>query len=248
MMKRWVRALAITLMLLVGASTAAVVSTQTAWFRDWLRGYIVKQANKTLNGELSIGRLGGNLFQGVELEDVRLAIDGREAVSIRHVGARYNALQLITRGITIDQIRLDEPVVHLWRSGDSWAISKLVKREAHEADRSGPGRPIAIDQIGLANGSVIIDDAAAAARMHIPSRFERLDAALAFHYQPVRYSVDVARLSFRGSAPDLALNALSGAVEVRDDNLYLTRMVVRTAESSITLDGAVQRYSHGAAC
>src|SRR4051812_8308840 len=104
MMKRWVRALVITLMLIVGASTAAVLSTQTAWFRNWLRGYIVKQANKALNGELSIGRLDGNLFQGVELENVLLALDGREAVSIRHVGVKYNALQLITRGITIEQI------------------------------------------------------------------------------------------------------------------------------------------------
>jgi len=63
MARRWIRALVITLMLVVGAGAAALVATQTAWFRDWLRGYIVKQANQNLNGRLSIARLGGNLVE-----------------------------------------------------------------------------------------------------------------------------------------------------------------------------------------
>ena len=119
MTRRWVRALVITVTLLVGASTAAVITTQTAWFRNWLRGYIVKQAGRSLNGQLSIGRLGGNLFGGVELESVVLAVDGREAVSIAKLGVSYNAFQLLTRGITIDQLRLERPIVHLWRAGVS---------------------------------------------------------------------------------------------------------------------------------
>ncbi len=132
-------------MLVVGAGAAAVVATQTAWFRDWLRGYIVKQANQNLNGRLSIGRLGGNLFYGVEMENVALAIDGREAVRIRNIGVKYNALQMITKGISIAQLRVDQPVVHLWRSGDSWAIARVVKKEQQEADRSGPEAP---DRLG----------------------------------------------------------------------------------------------------
>ena len=135
MTRRWVRALVITVTLLVGACTAAVITTQTAWFRNWLRGYIVKQAGRTLNGQLSIGRLGGNFFGGVELENVVLAVDGREAVSIAKLGVSYNAFQLLTRGITIDQLRLERPIVHLWRAGDSWELARLVKKEEREADR-----------------------------------------------------------------------------------------------------------------
>src|SRR4051812_43493872 len=242
MTRRWVRALVIILMLVVGAGAAAVVVTQTAWFRDWLRGYIVKQANENLNGRLAIGRLGGSLFYGVELENVALTIDGREAVRIRNIGVKYNALQMITKGISIEQLRVDQPVVHLWRSGDSWAIAKVVKKERQEADRSGPKRPIALEAIGISNGTIVIDDAAAAQRMHVPSRFERLDARVAFHYEPVRYSVDITHVSFRRSNPDLALNSLSGGVAVRNDALYLDRLAVRTSESVLTVDGAIQNY------
>ena len=45
-------------------SVLAVVSTQTSWFKDWLRRYIARQATTVLDGELSIGRLRGNLFSG----------------------------------------------------------------------------------------------------------------------------------------------------------------------------------------
>ena len=88
----------------------------------------------------------------------------------------------------------------------------------------------------------MIDDPAAAERMHVPSRFERLDASVSFHYEPVRYSVDITHVSFRGSSPDLALNSLSGGVAVRNDTLYLNRIAVRTSESSVTVDGAIQNY------
>jgi len=242
MTRRWVRALVITLTLLVGASTAAVITTQTAWFRNWLRGYIVKQANNTLNGRLSIGRLGGNLFSGVELENIVLAVDGREAVSIGKLDLSYNAFQLLTKGITIDRVRLERPIVHLWRAGDSWELTKLIRKDEREADRSGPGRPIAVDHIGIVNGSVIVDDRPEARALRIPSRFDRLDAALAFRYEPVRFSVDIAHLSFEGSEPDIALAALSGGVAVRDDTLFVSKMAIRTADSSLTIDGAVEQY------
>ena len=48
-------------------TTAIVIVSQTAWFRNWLRGYIVREAGNYLNGTLSIGSLGGNLFFGFEM-------------------------------------------------------------------------------------------------------------------------------------------------------------------------------------
>ena len=81
--RRWVRALVVTIMLVVGLSTAAVVATQTAWFKNWLRGYIVREAHQYLNGQLSIERLGGNLFFGLEMENIGLSMDGSQVVAVR---------------------------------------------------------------------------------------------------------------------------------------------------------------------
>src|SRR5713226_8189884 len=68
--RRLLHALVIVLTLIVGATAAAVIVAETAWFKNLLRAFIVRQANLYLNGQLSIGRLGGNLFFGVELENI----------------------------------------------------------------------------------------------------------------------------------------------------------------------------------
>ena len=68
--RRLLQAVLLVLTLVVGAAAASIIVSQTAWFRNWLRGYIVSEADQYLNGQLTIGRLGGNLFFGVELEDV----------------------------------------------------------------------------------------------------------------------------------------------------------------------------------
>ena len=72
--------LVIVLTLVVGATAAAIVVTQTAWFKNWLRSYIIAESDKYLNGTLSIERLGGNLFFGVEMENIGISMDGARSL------------------------------------------------------------------------------------------------------------------------------------------------------------------------
>ena len=84
--RRLVHALVIVMMLVIGAAVAAIIVSQTAWFKNWLRGYIVAQANQYLNGTLTINRLKGNLFFGIEMEDVGVSMDGQPVVAVLSVG------------------------------------------------------------------------------------------------------------------------------------------------------------------
>src|SRR6476661_5203193 len=156
-LRRVVHALILALMLLVGATAAAVIVSQTSWFKNWLRGYIVREAGRYLNGTISIDRLGGNLFFGVELENIAVSMDGSQVVAVKDLGLDYNVFQLISTGLSVDSIRLNKPVVYLRREGDSWSISRLIKKQQQEADRQGPMRPVAIDQINITDGAVIAD-------------------------------------------------------------------------------------------
>ena len=61
---------------LVGLLALLLIVSQTPWFRDWLRKYAVRQAGQYVNGTVSIGSLGGNLFYGVQLRDVAIEVDG----------------------------------------------------------------------------------------------------------------------------------------------------------------------------
>src|SRR5436190_17356146 len=48
--------------LMIGVLAVALIVSQTPWFKDWLRRYIVRESKQYLNGELTIGGLGGNLL------------------------------------------------------------------------------------------------------------------------------------------------------------------------------------------
>src|SRR6476661_4392297 len=188
--RRLLHALLLVLTLVVGATAAAIIVSQTAWFRNWLRGYIVSEANNYLNGQLSIQRLGGNLFFGVELENVGVSMDGSEVVAVEDLGLDYNVFELISKGLSIDNIRLNRPTIYLRRDGDTWSIAKLVKKQAQEADRQGPQFPIAIDDIGISDATVVIDDPVGTSGVKVPERIDRIDAKVAFKYEPVRYSIE----------------------------------------------------------
>src|SRR6266853_2736168 len=123
-LRRVVHALILVLMLLVGATAAVVIVSQTSWFKNWLRGYIVREAGQYLNGTVSIDRLGGNLFFGIEIENVGVSMDGSQVVAVKDLGLDYNVFELISKGLSVNSIRLDSPVIYLWREGDTWSLSK----------------------------------------------------------------------------------------------------------------------------
>jgi uncharacterized protein involved in outer membrane biogenesis len=157
--------LLLIVVLVVGAAAAAVVFTQTSWFKDWLRGYIVAEAKQYLNGDLSIGRLDGNLFSGVELENVAVSIDGSEVVAIKDLGLDYSLLELLTRGVWIDRLRINRPVVRVSRDERGWSLAGLVKAQEREVDREGPGRPVTVGELGISDATVLVDGTDRAGRV-----------------------------------------------------------------------------------
>ena len=241
-MRRLVHVLVIVLTLIVGATAAAIIVSQTAWFKNWLRGYIIQESARYLNGRLTIERLGGNLFFGVEMENVGVSMDGTEVVAIEDLGLDYNVFQMIARGVSIDDIRLNRPVVYLKREGEAWSIARLIKKQEQEADREGPASPLTIEKIEVTDASVVLDGPVGTSGVDVPNRFDRIDAKLSFRYEPVHYSVEISRVTFRGSEPAIALNELSGHVSVRDDTIFLENVALRTEESALRVEGSIEQY------
>src|SRR5205823_2070461 len=205
-LRRLLHVLLVVVVLLVGTAAAAVIVSQTAWFKSRIRVYVIAQASQYLNGQITVDKLSGNLFTGLELEGVSIAIDGRPVVSAHDIGLRYKLLQLVTSNMTIDELRVNQPVVHVERDGDAWTISRLIKQQQGEADRKGPRSPMRIDDIGISNGSIVVADALDASGVRIPQHIDQVDAKLSFAYEPEHYSVGIDHVSFRATQPDLALS------------------------------------------
>ena len=240
--RRWLRIGSFVLALFVGLLVVAIVSTQTAWFKDWLRRYVIREADGYLNGTLAIQRLDGNLFTGIEIQGVSLT-QGRETIfTAKDVGLRYSLWDLISNNVVIDEIRINEPRMALSHGPAGWNVAGLVKEQAQEADREGPAKPITISHIGISNGTVTIAEGDGPDRIGLPKRIERLDLQGSFAYQPVDFVIDLGHVSFRSSEPALALNSLAGRIIVNQDDVTLEKLTIHTAESALSARGTVHSY------
>src|SRR5919112_2341338 len=133
--RRSLQVVAFICTLVVGVASMAVIVTQTTWFKEWLRGFIVRQAEDYVNGRLSIGRLDGNLFFGVELEDVDVTMNGKKVVEVKDVGLDYNAFTFIGGNVVLDDIRLNKPTIRLERTANGWNLTQLVKARTPDTDQ-----------------------------------------------------------------------------------------------------------------
>ena len=99
--RRSLQVIALVGTIMVGIVAVALIVSQTPWFRDWLRRYVVRESKQYLNGELSIGHLGGNLLFGVDLSDVAVDVSGERVVAVKTVEVDYSIFDLISKGIVL---------------------------------------------------------------------------------------------------------------------------------------------------
>jgi len=240
--RRTLQVIALVGTLLVGIVALALIVSQTPWFRDWLRKFVVRQAGNYVNGTVSIGSLGGNLFYGVQLGDVAIDVNGEHVVTLKQVEIKYSLPDLVSQGVTVEQIVVRQPYVLLRHDAKGWNVASLVKRQAQEADRQGPRKPLSLPDIQIEDGRVAIDDRAPSASFRLPSKIDGLNVKAGFEYAPVHYSVTLDRFTFNGHAPDLAVQQLTGRFGTRDDDLNVEKLFLQTAQSSMTVDGVVRNY------
>ena len=242
-LRRLLQVVAVVGTLMVGIIAVALIVSQTPWFRDWLRRYIVRESKQYLNGDLAIGRLGGNLLFGVQLSDVALDVSGEQVVAVKNLELDYSVFRIVSSGMVMDEIKVDQPTILLERGPNGWNLAQIVKKEEKEADREGPGSPLSLPSIQVTDANVTIrDQAVGTSGYNLPQQIRDLDIKASYEYEPVRYTLVVDHLSFRGAEPNLQVGQLAGKISVRDDNVYVDQLHLNTAESTLTIDGVVEQY------
>jgi hypothetical protein len=237
--RRSLQVVAFLATLIVGAASMAVIVTQTAWFKEWLRTFIVKQATDYVNGDLSIGRLDGNLFFGINLNDVDVTVNGEKVVDIDDVALDYNAFTLVRGDVVLDEIRLTRPVLRLERDGQGWNLAHLIR--ARTPDRPRNRRTLQIGEIAVSDGTLYVDEGAVGTSgVAVPSRIEKLDASIGVRSSEDELTFDVSRVSLRAADPDVGVNTLSGVIRRTPDQLAFDNVIIRTEESDLRVNGAVR--------
>ena len=202
----WLQVVALVGTLMVGIVALALIVSQTPWFRDWLRRYIVRESKQYLNGELSIGGIGGNLLFGVEVSDIAVDVSGERVVAVKGSRSTTASSSSSRRASSSTRSSWSSRRCTLERDGDGWNLARLVKKQEKEADREGAA------QADLA----AVDRDRRRPRDHRRQRRRRpaigcrssiddLDLKASFAYAPVHYTVVIDRVSLR------AVRAAAGA-------------------------------------
>src|SRR5215475_5877201 len=145
--RKFLQVVAFICTLIVGVTSMALIVSQTTWFKEWLRGFIVRQADDYVNGRLTIGRLDGNLFFGVEMEDVDVTMNGQPVVALKDVGVDYNLLTFLGGRVVLNHIRLNEPQLHAQKTATGWNLANLIK--AQTPNTQSRRKPLEIGEIGV---------------------------------------------------------------------------------------------------
>ncbi|NOT45313.1 MAG: hypothetical protein HOP14_11985 [Acidobacteria bacterium] len=165
------RYVAVALLVSVVLTVVALLVLQTPWAKDRVRAYAERQASQYLMGELSIGRLSGNLFTGVVLDDVRLTQDGQDVVRADRVDVSYAIPDLLGSDRSLEMVRLVRPVVMAEEQPTGWNLAQLTVPEDAPADpqaEDAEAASFAIDALEVVDGVLLIDSPAAAEPAQAP--------------------------------------------------------------------------------
>lgn len=238
--RRSLQIVAFVCTLIVGVASMIVIVTQTTWFKEWLRGFIVRQAEDYVNGRLSIGRLDGNLFFGVELEDVDVTVNGERVVELKDVGLDYNFLTFIAGDVVLDDIRLNQLRLRVEKTAEGWNIARLIRARTPDPDEPKTRRTIEIGEIGVTDAALeFVAEPVGTAGVQVPNRIDKLNASVSVRSDEDALDVEIGHVSLRAHEPSLGLNDLSGRIVRTENRVTLEKVSVRTEESSLQINGSI---------
>ncbi|TVP46522.1 MAG: translocation/assembly module TamB [Gemmatimonadales bacterium] len=121
-----------------------IVLTSTPWGQGQVRELVLNQFEEVVDGEVRIGRIGGNPLRGIVLSDVAIVdAEGRPFVDAERASFRYSVPGLLRQRILLTNLRLEGARIVLdMPPGEEWNFTRIfaTDEEAEPAEpRTEPG-------------------------------------------------------------------------------------------------------------
>jgi autotransporter translocation and assembly factor TamB len=185
-------------LLLLAATSALVV--ETPWFKERLRRIVVERANEALNAQLSVGRLAGSLWSGVELHDVVLVQTAGPVFAARRISLRYDPRILMRGHLTFIELAVHEPVIHVVERANGWNVATLGKPSTGKRSTR-----IEFQKLSIAGGDVRVAPLNGTVR-----HLQDLNASLELSYTPERLLMNIGGLNAREVDTGLVIRSATG--------------------------------------
>ena len=137
-----------------------IVLTQTDFGRERARRLVLGQLAGSVNGTVEIGRLGGNLLEGVTLSELSIAdTTGAKFLEADTLELRYSFRSLLSRRIHLSDVRLVHPTIVLDKpAGGEWNFSRLFPGDTMLANTTarGFGSWLRIEDLTVYDGRLMV--------------------------------------------------------------------------------------------
>jgi autotransporter translocation and assembly factor TamB len=138
MLKKIIKILLITFGSLVSLLIILVLIIRIGWMNKFLAQIISEQAGKTINGELVIGSIKGNIFSGFSLNNVILTQDSDKLLECDEIEIDYILKSILHKNISITLLHIKNLSLSLRQDNDSlWNFMKIMKSSEKTDTSSG---------------------------------------------------------------------------------------------------------------
>jgi translocation and assembly module TamB len=160
-MPRWTRILLGSLAgLLLLLGIGVVILTQTDFGRERLRRFALTQVAKQVHGNVSVGKVRGNLLTGAMLVDVEITDStGAPFLKADSLFVAYSLRSLISKRIYLSELRLYRPVIVLDKQpGREWNFSRIFPSDTVPQDtlQQGFGSWVRIEDLSVHDGRLLV--------------------------------------------------------------------------------------------
>ncbi|MEK7729804.1 MAG: translocation/assembly module TamB domain-containing protein, partial [candidate division KSB1 bacterium] len=220
---------------------ALAAFTQTARFKAWLRDELLAQTQEKLAGELTLGRIEGNLVSNFQLVDLQLDYAGEMLARAPRVEVGFRLLPLLDGHIQIDKILIDSLALNLKQEPDSlWNAQKLARTETDTASAST--MRFSLSNLEIRRGFIHFMPLDTASFLY-RRRLEQIALDLQLEQERNRLVLDVAQLSCKVSNFPLALQNFKGRLRYDADSLRVENLALQIGASKLQGELAITDFA-----
>ncbi|MBN1542269.1 translocation/assembly module TamB domain-containing protein [candidate division KSB1 bacterium] len=219
------------------------VFTQTAVFRKLLKEQLTTQLNPFLQADLSIGRLNGNLFTRVVLEDLTLVQEGDTLLNVPRLRVAFRPLSLLHRQVVVRVLDIDDIQLFLVQRPDStWNWQNIVVSADSPADADTAQSPspwrIDLNRANLNRARIQLQPLDPLPR-GLPSQID-LQARLTLKSQSGSLEIDLEHLRLTTPDQSAAVDSIMLRMALRDQVLDIPVFSLHVGGSHLQARGWIK--------
>ncbi len=244
-MKRVIKILTWIIVSLLMLVILALAFTQTAWFRTIVKNKLTETVNQSINGHVSIGRIDGNFFTWLQVNDLNITFNnGDTLANIKGINIRYAPIYLLKNEIRINHLTVINPDLRLSFSTDSiWNFEKLLpqKDTLTEKETSAPfTMNVSLAQFSILNGRVALDDF----NPLTPEVTDSINLDFSLRYSATGISASLKHLGFIMDKPDFNLKTFRFDISLKNDIWKVSNFYLQTTYNQIQAEAGYQNNSN----